>query len=72
MEKKLSIIITVQSDSEDFQRCLGRIEKQSYKNIEVILINDTKRAINVDGMIVSLKHLNIYSMTKEKMNFIQK
>lgn len=72
MEKKLSIIITVQSDSEDFQRCLGRIEKQSYKNIEVILINDTKRAINVDGYDSIFKTFKYIQHDERKDEFYSK
>lgn len=40
MEKKISIIIPVYNVEKYLSRCLDSILKNTYKNIEIILIND--------------------------------
>lgn len=40
MEKKISIIIPVYNVEKYLPRCLDSILKNTYKNIEIILIND--------------------------------
>ena len=38
--KKLSIIVPVYNAEEYMEKCLDRLLEQSYKNIEIIIVND--------------------------------
>ena len=38
--KKLSIIVPVYNAEKYMEKCLNRLIEQSYKNIEVIIVND--------------------------------
>ena len=39
-EKKISIIIPVYNSEEFLGKCLKLIKRQSYKNMEIIVVND--------------------------------
>ncbi|MCC8104037.1 MAG: HAD-IA family hydrolase [Clostridiales bacterium] len=39
-EKKISIIIPVYGTEEYFQRCIESVRRQSYSNLEIIIVND--------------------------------
>ena len=45
--KKISVVITENNDIEKFNRCLNSVIKQSYKNLEVLIINTTNNNSNV-------------------------
>ena len=40
LNKKISIIIPVYNSEEFLNTCLDSLTKQSYKNLEIILVND--------------------------------
>lgn len=49
MEAKVSIVIPVYNSEEYLEECLESVITQSYKNIEIILINDgsTDNSLNI-------------------------
>ena len=40
LNKKISIIIPVYNSEDFLNTCLDSLTKQSYKNLEIILVND--------------------------------
>ena len=53
-KKKLSIIVPVYNTEYGLDRCLGKLEGQTYKNIEVIVINDDSNG-NCEDIITKYK-----------------
>ena len=43
MMKKISIIVPMYNASKTFNRCIGSILNQTYKNFELILVNDESK-----------------------------
>ena len=42
-QKKLSIIVPVYNAEQYMEKCLDRLLEQSYKNIEIIIVNDCSK-----------------------------
>ena len=40
LNKKISVIIPVYNSEEFLPKCLNSLVKQSYKNLELIIVND--------------------------------
>lgn len=64
-QKKLSIIVPVYNSEEYLRKCLDRLLEQSYKNIEIIIVNDCSQGDcesiadeykSKDGRIKYIKH----------------
>ena len=63
--KKLSIIVPVYNAEKYMEKCLDRLLEQSYKNIEIIIVNDcsqgnceeiVEKYKNIDSRIKYIKH----------------
>lgn len=61
MEKKITIIVTVYNREKYLDRCLKSISNQTYKNLEVIIIDDGSTD---NGKIIYEKWMNIDSRMK--------
>ena len=66
MKNKVSIIIPVYNASNSIEKCIDSVESQTYKNIEIIAINDgsTDDSINILRRIES-KYENIKVIDKK-------
>lgn len=75
-QKKLSIIISVYNSEEHLKKCLNRLLEQSYKNIEIIIVNDCSQRNceqiadeyrAKDGRIKYIKHSTTKGPLKAKI-----
>lgn len=55
----ISIIIPIYNVEKYLNRCLDSVMKQSFQDIEIILVNDGSTD-NSDNIIYLMKELNIY------------
>lgn len=55
--KKLSIIVPVYNSEKYIEKCLDRLLEQSYKNIEIIIVNDSSKG-NCEEIINKYKKLD--------------
>lgn len=58
----ISIIIPIYNVEKYLNRCLDSVMKQSFRDIEIILVNDgsTDNSDNIIKVIYLMKELNIY------------
>lgn len=58
----ISIIIPIYNVEKYLNRCLDSVMKQSFQDIEIILVNDgsTDNSDNIIKVIYLMKELNIY------------
>lgn len=54
IDKKISVIIPVYNTEKYFERCIKSISEQSYKNFEIIVVNDGSPG-NIDELIEKYK-----------------
>ena len=56
MNNKLSVIVPVYNTEKYLSKCLNSIVNQSYKNLEILIINDG----STDGSLNIIKSLKMY------------
>ena len=71
-EKKISIIIPVYNGEKNIVKCVESVLNQSYKNTEIIIINDgsTDNTINILNYYKALNS-NICVIDKKMKEFLQ-
>ena len=72
MEEKISVIIPVYNVEKYISRCLDSILNQSYKNVEIIIINDG--STDKSGLICdeySKRYDNIRVFHKKMVELVQ-
>jgi 8-oxo-dGTP pyrophosphatase MutT (NUDIX family) len=67
-EDKVSIVIPFHNTGKYIEKCLDSVAKQSYKNIEVILVNDGSTDNSEDICESYVKSDNRFSLVKLKKN----
>ena len=73
MDYKVSVVITTCRASNKLIRAIESVLKQSYKNIEIIVVDDngdgTKEQIETEKMLGTYLNLNNFKYIKHKTNY---